>query len=127
MISIEMRVDEVQHILSQLHYETLTTHEVGTTHKRCLNMMLLLLYHALGIKTVEDAAKLYMSCLVNEFPQKGHFAEIVGDVLMHKNMCSREWVFGFATTLLISTALPHTPQGKAAIEFLAPDTSVAMH
>lgn len=127
MQSIEMKVDEVQHILSQLHYETLTTSEVGTTHKRSLNMMLLLLYHALGIETVEDAAKLYMSCWVSEFPEKGHFAEMVGDVLLHKNMHRREWVFDVAMTLLISTALPHTPQGKAAIEFLAPDTSVAMH
>lgn len=126
-LSIEMRVDEVQHILSQLHYEALITHEVGTTHKRSLNMMLLLLYHALGIESVEDAAKLYMSCFVSDFSQKGHFAEMVDDVLLHKNMQGREWVFDVAMTLLISTALPHTPQGKAAIEALAPDTTVAMH
>ncbi|MFG5384148.1 hypothetical protein [Yoonia sp. R2-816] len=126
-LSIEMRIDEVQHILSQLHYGALTTHEVGTSHKRSLNMMLLLLYHALGIETVDDAAKLYMSSLVSEFSQKGHFAEMVDDVLLHKNMQKREWVFNVAMTLLISTALPDTPQGKAAIEALAPDTAVAMH
>lgn len=126
-LSIDMRLDEVQHILSHLHNETLMTHEVGTTHKRSLNMMLLLLYHALGIETVEDAAKLYVSGWVNELSQKGYFAEMIDDVLLHKNMHSREWVFDVAMTLLVSTAFPYTPQGQAAIAALAPSAPVAMH